>query len=80
MDIESEFSASYRLFANDALGQNPVISYTFAIRALLLSQMGFGPGVVIHGVYRWGWASQFVVRVLTLEIALHGALEPAPAR
>nr|WP_275589596.1 hypothetical protein [Pseudomonas sp. KSR10] len=52
-EIESEFPPSYRLFANDALGQNPVISYTFAIRALLLAQMGFGFGVIVYGLYHW---------------------------
>ncbi len=52
-EIESEFPASYRLFANDAQGQNPVISYTFAIRALLLAQMGFGFGVIAYGFYHW---------------------------
>jgi len=51
-EIESEFPASYQLFANDAQGQNPV-SYTFAIRALLLAQMGFGFGVIAYGFYHW---------------------------
>ncbi|GGJ93581.1 hypothetical protein [Pseudomonas matsuisoli] len=52
-EIEAEFPASYQLFANDAKGQHPIISYTFAIRALLLAQMGFGLGVVIYGLYHW---------------------------
>lgn len=52
-EIESEFPASYRLFAKDAQGQNRFISYTFAIRALLSAQMGFGLGVMAFGFYQW---------------------------
>ncbi|WP_434457378.1 hypothetical protein JQR85_00230 [Stutzerimonas urumqiensis] len=52
-EIESEFPASYQLFALDAQGQHPVISYTFAIRALLIAQMGFGLGVMAYGLYQW---------------------------
>jgi hypothetical protein len=40
-EMEANYPESYRLFAADALGQSRVISYTFAIRALLLAQMGF---------------------------------------
>nr|WP_272889684.1 hypothetical protein [Stutzerimonas stutzeri] len=52
-EMETEFPASHRLFAHDALGQSWIISYTFAIRALLLAQMGFGLGVVAYGLYQW---------------------------
>lgn len=52
-EIEADFPESYRLFALDAKGQNPVVSYTFAIRALLIAQMGFGLGVVAYGFYQW---------------------------
>ncbi len=52
-EIEAEYPASYRLFAIDALGQSRVISYTFAIRALLIAQMGFGLGVLGYGIYDW---------------------------
>ncbi|MGK9066364.1 hypothetical protein [Stutzerimonas chloritidismutans] len=52
-EIEAEYPASHRLFAIDALGQSRVISYTFAIRALLIAQMGFGLGVLGYGVYDW---------------------------
>ena len=52
-EMESEFPASHQLFAHDALGQSRIISYTFAIRSLLLAQMGFGLGVVVYGFYQW---------------------------
>ncbi len=52
-EMEAEFPESHRLFAADALGQSRVISYTFAIRSLLLAQMGFGLGVVVYGLYQW---------------------------
>ncbi|WP_312976953.1 hypothetical protein [Stutzerimonas nitrititolerans] len=52
-EMEIEFPESHRLFAADALGQSRVISYTFAIRSLLLAQMGFGFGVVGYGLYQW---------------------------
>jgi len=51
-EMEAEFPESHRLFAADALGQSRVISYTFAIRALLLAQMGFGLGVFAYGLYQ----------------------------
>jgi hypothetical protein len=52
-DIETDYPESHRLFAHDAMGQSWVISYTFAIRSLLLAQMGFGLGVVGYGLYQW---------------------------
>jgi len=52
-EMEADYPESYRLFAADALGQSRVISYTFAIRALLLAQMGFGLGVVGYGLWQW---------------------------
>ncbi|WP_236719890.1 hypothetical protein [Stutzerimonas balearica] len=52
-EMEADYPESYRLFAADALGQSRVISYTFAIRALLLAQMGFGLGVVGYGLNQW---------------------------
>ena len=51
-EIEADYPESHRLFALDALGQSRVISYTFAIRALLLAQMGFGLGVMAYGFYQ----------------------------
>ena len=57
-EMEADYPESYRLFAADALGQSRVISYTFAIRALLLAQMGFGLGVVGYGLWQWDGAAR----------------------